>query len=409
MAIEENSIRQKDLGTTCPHLGLKDDNNSLSYYPSSVNVCHRCKPIETPALSHQREVCLDSKYKDCEAFNQAAGKRMPKPIRKNQKLVLTPAFYLTAALAIVLAGLVFMGFRFGFFQNFYALAQASIAGETPVNVTMIPTQRPQINTPTATLLSALAAIEEPTLTPSPTDTLIPTITPTYACQYTIRLRGMSYEEDLAENQLYIAYDLPVDVDDYRMLDEDDLLTLRLDIPTFILEKNGAKVVDYYLYLRDDDTPDLLFILLEAYPGNIIEFEFSDAEGRYCSRPVHVATEDQIIDVMEAMFPPFKIPGGFPPGGFPPGATMPPGVTGEPTGTETGTPTGTETPTETVTPSPTDPTETETPSPTDPTQTDTPSPTDPTETDTPSPTDPTETDTPSPTDPTNTETTSPTPD
>jgi hypothetical protein len=384
--MEENDIKKKDLGTTCPHLGLKDDNSSLSTYPSSVNVCHRCKPIETPALSHQREVCLGSSYKECEAFNQAAGKRMPKPIRKDQKLVLTPAFYLTAAAAIVLAGLIFLGFRFGFFQNFYALAQASIAGETQVNVTMLPTQKPT-STPTLEIQENLAALEEPTETPSPTDTLVPTMTPTLTCQYTIRLRGMSYEEELEENYLYIAYDLPVDMLDYRMLDEDDNPTLRLDVPTFILEKNGAKVVDYYLYLRDDDTPDLLFILLEAYPGNIIEFEFSDAEGRYCSRPVHVATEDQIIDVMEAMFPPFKIPGGFPPGGFPPGGTMPPGVTEEPTATETGTPTETGTATETETPTPT----TETPTPT----TETPTPT----TETPTPT----TETPTPT----TETPSPT--
>lgn len=49
----------------CPHLGIVDDASTVISFPSSQNRCYRCKPTLCPSYAHQKNVCLQSTFKEC--------------------------------------------------------------------------------------------------------------------------------------------------------------------------------------------------------------------------------------------------------------------------------------------------------------------------------------------------------
>jgi chromosome partitioning protein len=61
----------------CPHLGGKDDPETLLAYPSSWNKCHLSKHILSPNRDHQKRYCISKNYAAC-------------PLLKNRQKVRTP-------------------------------------------------------------------------------------------------------------------------------------------------------------------------------------------------------------------------------------------------------------------------------------------------------------------------------
>jgi hypothetical protein len=344
---------KSEFSQNCPHLGIKDDTQTHSSYPSTINFCHRCKPIAIPDRKYQRSTCLTDKYPECKVYNQAAGKVMPKSIRHDQKFVFTPNLLYPLIALVLLIAMILVGNQFGWWKNLIqVLAQSANGGVSQVGLASPTATREILNrviVPTATPEPSDTLI--PTATLTPTNTLVPTFTPTFYCNFSVKYRGMSFVED-AEEYILLSYDLPTDLTEYQVYDENNEPTLTLDIPGFILKKDGRKFLEYGLYLRDFERKDLLYIFVKAVPGDLIEFEFATDEDRYCGRPVVLATEDE-IDELIFKWPTPKMPS-FPV--FPPQ-----GPTPSPTPTETATETLEPSPTDTLEPEPSDTLE---PSPTD---------------------------------------------
>ena len=52
----------------CPFVGLYDDPQSLTSYPSSINACHLFNPPKQIRQKHQKEYCLTAVYVDCKVY-----------------------------------------------------------------------------------------------------------------------------------------------------------------------------------------------------------------------------------------------------------------------------------------------------------------------------------------------------
>jgi len=68
---------QDHTNSYCPHLGGKDDPQSLLAYPSSWNKCYLSKHILSPNRDHQKKYCVSKNYPSC-------------PLLKNRQKVRTP-------------------------------------------------------------------------------------------------------------------------------------------------------------------------------------------------------------------------------------------------------------------------------------------------------------------------------
>ena len=107
--------RSADGDKRCPHLGLPDDPATAHGFPSWWNSCHNVKPIASPNLAHQREVCLTTKHASCPVIEAGQKKSLPKELRMRKvgarrKLIgrwITVVFSLTF---LILAGLIFSGY-----------------------------------------------------------------------------------------------------------------------------------------------------------------------------------------------------------------------------------------------------------------------------------------------------------
>jgi hypothetical protein len=296
----------------CPHLGLINDPNTHSSYPSTINVCHRCHPNAIPSLSHQQEFCLSKNFKKCCVFNSPLGDSMPRNIRHKDRSINVRTISITLALLLFLA-LVILGIIFGFWKDLFNpnIVNTITKATSEFEYTQVTINDLSLNKPTNTLAATLPATQTPTniitstdiitntstpsvtplpsITPSPIEISSPTITQTLTCMNDITLYGMSYVGDI----LLVSFNTPTDLDQFLIKDAFDRLTLNLDLPNFILKINGQEVTDHKIYLRDFDTTNILFIDLLADPGQVLEIQYSDGSGRYCSTPVTVPRPDQI--------------------------------------------------------------------------------------------------------------------
>jgi hypothetical protein len=68
---------------TCPELGLGDDPDTFSAFPSLLNVCYHVKPITTPIITHQRSFCLSENHVHCPLYASTHGVKMPKEMALN--------------------------------------------------------------------------------------------------------------------------------------------------------------------------------------------------------------------------------------------------------------------------------------------------------------------------------------
>jgi hypothetical protein len=70
---------------TCPHLGLEEDAQTCTAYPSRWNICHHSKPASVVRLEHQRNVCLSSGHANCPVFQDEKIQALPVHLRGRRK------------------------------------------------------------------------------------------------------------------------------------------------------------------------------------------------------------------------------------------------------------------------------------------------------------------------------------
>ena len=68
---------QDHTNSYCPHLGGKDDPQTLLVYPSSWNKCHLSKHILSPNRDHQKKYCISKNYASCPLLKNRQKVRVP--------------------------------------------------------------------------------------------------------------------------------------------------------------------------------------------------------------------------------------------------------------------------------------------------------------------------------------------
>jgi LysM repeat protein len=81
--IDQSEPQNETDAIFCPYLGLKEDAATSLAYPSSWNICHHCKPGESPRLEHQRTVCLSTAHLSCPVFTSESPVSLPLSFRSH--------------------------------------------------------------------------------------------------------------------------------------------------------------------------------------------------------------------------------------------------------------------------------------------------------------------------------------
>ena len=79
----------KPADNACPYIGLKDDRTSFAAYPSEWNVCYRVKPIESPKMVYQSNLCLDGAFENCPIYHAPEQQKMPRSIQRQDQKIAT--------------------------------------------------------------------------------------------------------------------------------------------------------------------------------------------------------------------------------------------------------------------------------------------------------------------------------
>lgn len=108
----------------------------------------------------------------------------------------------------------------------------------------------------------------------------------FECIFTVSQYGFSFAQG---GYIRISYQVPEDLTGYLIESELSEVLYELSIPEFILFKNGEPVEasNYDTYLRDLQSPYLLFVELPATVKDIIELEYTQDNIRYCSSPYKI--------------------------------------------------------------------------------------------------------------------------
>ncbi|MDF1520887.1 MAG: LysM peptidoglycan-binding domain-containing protein [Brevefilum sp.] len=109
----EDKPKENPAVKSCPFLGLVDDRESFTSYPSEWNVCYHVAPETTPMLSHQAAFCLNADYALCPIFKAETIQKIPDEIRLRRPISFEKIKKLGLIIVlIVLAFLVFIGIMF---------------------------------------------------------------------------------------------------------------------------------------------------------------------------------------------------------------------------------------------------------------------------------------------------------
>jgi hypothetical protein len=82
----ENNPKANPAVISCPFLGLVDDRESYTSYPSEWNVCYHVQPIAAPNHSHQEAYCLSTEYALCPIFNTESPQKMPDGVKLRRQI-----------------------------------------------------------------------------------------------------------------------------------------------------------------------------------------------------------------------------------------------------------------------------------------------------------------------------------
>lgn len=78
--------KKTTLVKSCPYLGLVDDRESFTSYPSEWNVCYHVEPIAVPNHSHQEAYCLTTEFSFCPIFITKSPQKMPDEIKLRRQI-----------------------------------------------------------------------------------------------------------------------------------------------------------------------------------------------------------------------------------------------------------------------------------------------------------------------------------
>jgi LysM repeat protein len=190
----------------CPYLGLMEDGQTALAFPSDWNNCHRCKPLASIRLDHQRNYCLSPQHKNCPVYRQSSRQALPRELRNRgpaRPLVGGPLWKVILALSIlVLVGSFLLGFAPALGQilplRFLRLPESPVLViHTPSPVPLSPSPE-ALASPTSGMLppgglpTHLPALVAAASTPSALPGVQPTATITRIPQELETLIGLNY-------------------------------------------------------------------------------------------------------------------------------------------------------------------------------------------------------------------------
>jgi LysM repeat protein len=162
----------------CPYLGLSDDPNTHTLYPSHANMCYAAKPPQPVSLNYQRECCLTESHVNCEGYVHGWDKNFPPELQsKGQQKHKSPpkktwAFILGFLLVGIIVGILFIipqltsGTFLSFASNKTLVSnQQSTLGASGQETIVV-----MDSTPTFTLSPTMTSTSTPTNTPTPAGT-----------------------------------------------------------------------------------------------------------------------------------------------------------------------------------------------------------------------------------------------
>jgi len=133
----------------CPYIAFEDDPDTAVAYPSVFNCCYHAKPVAPVTLAVQRKYCLSGKHQECQVYQRGEALALPKSFRgKSAKQVSRKGWV-----------------------SFSALAVVAVIGLTILILTGM------IKIPGLVLPSGTQTFPFPLVSPTPTNTNIPSLTP----------------------------------------------------------------------------------------------------------------------------------------------------------------------------------------------------------------------------------------
>lgn len=286
------------LDDKCPWLGLLTDISTFSDFPSEMNYCHRSKPVSLPSYKQQHDFCLTHQFSSCPLILDKKLKRLPDYLAKTQpdphrKRNIFIAFVLS--IIMLCSAFFFFGWSKGINSAVQSFFEDIISVPTAVDSSLFTysTRTPTVSpSPTPTKTQTPTNALQPTKTRTPTNGIYVTLTfeaaqaslsltVTPECNYSIDYIAYSY---LSEQRILVSYTLPIDLTDYLALDANGQSANRLDLPDFKLFRNGLLIRNFGTYLHDPMNPQRLYLEFDPVAGDVYEFEFTLADGRYCSKP-----------------------------------------------------------------------------------------------------------------------------
>jgi len=161
----------------CPHLALKEDDGTVSSYPSQLNACYHVQPVNTPNLMYQQKFCLSKNFKECQIFKANAKVKMPKdlqiegPSLWSDKKRVFRLIGILVIIVMILLGILFKDFWLSGIANILGGNNVVLPDATPLVIFQSPTSRfVKDATPTLSITEI-----NPSETPAP-EMLTPTAT-----------------------------------------------------------------------------------------------------------------------------------------------------------------------------------------------------------------------------------------
>ncbi|MGB2963638.1 MAG: hypothetical protein WBB69_06595 [Anaerolineales bacterium] len=153
---------------------MRDDPATAHGFPSWWNSCHHVKPIASPNLAHQREVCLTTKHAFCPAIEAGQKKSLPKELRRREagrtrKLIGRWIPVVVSLTFLIIGGLIFSGYWVPLWAEKISIP-AWISRVIPQKtITNTPTVERETDTPTVVIETSTATPEKRIVseTPSP--------------------------------------------------------------------------------------------------------------------------------------------------------------------------------------------------------------------------------------------------
>ena len=158
---------QKPRAAHCPYVGLLRDPSTVYGTPDQVNRCFHIKHPAQVALEHQASFCLVPNFLECEVYKGDLTASLPKGIRLNQRGAANNKIFLVS-LGLTLSVISLFGISgwMASLNSYFGSPNGELSTNTPTYI--LKTESIPTSTSTATQVEH---------TPTFTNTLAPTLTP----------------------------------------------------------------------------------------------------------------------------------------------------------------------------------------------------------------------------------------